>query len=247
MVSLTIDGRNVASDHDRFKTVHAAKAFTFGLGAHICLGRALRQVCPLSEADTDAALAESAEDDRATMFAKRLKRGVKRLTDPVVVQQLMTMMATTSELEAFTYVLMEECKDERLKSVSNPEGKKSILRRMIENNRELLVRVQSSYARLVVDPSGTGMDMLWRHVREGDGLDKSAKIRLARGSAVRGSGQFNARFNEHYADYPFDWIMFQEKDAATQDAIGERFLDKPLCDCEPSLLSPCAAKTRRQI
>ena len=181
------------------------------------------------------------------MFAKRLKRGVKRLTDPVVVQQLMTMMATTSELEAFTYVLMEECKDERLKSDSNPESNKSIRRRMIENNRKLLERVQSSYARLVVDPSGTGMDMLWRHVREGDGLDKSAKIRLARGSAVRGSGQFNARFNEHYADYPFDWIMFQEKDAATQDAIGERFLDKPLCDCEPSLLSPCAAKTRRQI
>ena len=247
VVSLIIDGRNVASDHDWFKTVHAAKAFTFGLGAHMFFGRALRQVCPLSEADTDAALAESAEDDRATMFAKRLKRGVKRLTDPVVVQRLMTMMATTSELEAFTYVLIGECKDERLKSVSNPEGKQSVLRRMIENNRELLVRVQSSYARLVVDPSGSGMDMLWRHVREGDGLDKSAKIRVARGSAVRGSGQFNARLYEHYAAFPFDWIMFQEKDAARQDAIGERFLDKPLCDCKPFVLSPCAAKTRRQI
>ena len=75
--------------------------------------------------------------------------------------------------------------------------------------------------------------MLWRHVREGDGMDKLAKIRLARSSAVRGSGHFNARFNEYYADFPFDWILFQEKDVDTQDAFGERFLDKPDCDCKP--------------
>ena len=97
MIRLIIDGQNVASEHDWFKTVRAGKAFSFGIGCHRFLSRGVRHVCPLSAEDTDAALAENPSDDRSTMFAKRLKKGVKAITSPMVMQRLLTMMATTMD------------------------------------------------------------------------------------------------------------------------------------------------------
>ena len=95
--SFIIDAQNVASQHDWFKTVHAGKSFAFGTGCHQFLPKAFCTVCPLTEADTEAALAESPDDSRTTMFAKRLKRGVKAITSPLTMQRLLTMMATTMD------------------------------------------------------------------------------------------------------------------------------------------------------
>ena len=50
---------------------------------------------------------------------------------------------------------------------------------------------------------------------------------------VRGSGQFDHRFNQHYDGFPHDWIASQDMDPPQQDALFERFMAMPLCDCKP--------------
>ena len=231
VVAFLIDSRNCASDHDWFKTVHAGKGFAFGCSCHNFLTNALRTVCPLTDVDTDAALAECPGDDRGVFFAKRLKRGVKKLCEPSAPQKLLTMMAVTPELESFAFFLLEEARDERLKNSTNPNGTKSILRRVIENDRAKLKEVQVGLAGLLDDNGG--LNMLWRHVREHDPVPVQAKYRLARGALLRASGQFNARFDEHFDGFPYDWVLAQEKNEAGQDVIVDNFMKKRRCCSRP--------------
>ena len=117
------DSRNCASGHDWFETVRAGKGFAFGLSCHRFLLHCLKSICALTDADTDQALAEDLQDERGVFYAKRLQRGVKRLCEPATPQKLLTMMVVTEPLESFTYFLIEEARDEILKSSTNPSGR----------------------------------------------------------------------------------------------------------------------------
>ena len=87
---------------------------------------------------------------------------MKKLTAPDVPQKLLTMMATTTELEAFTYISMEEAIDERFTTTTSQ--KRSVLRRMIANDRALLKDVQKKYGSLLDGGGGNG-DAVYPHVR----------------------------------------------------------------------------------
>ena len=118
-----------------------------------------------------------------------------------------------------------------MKTPENPDGNKSILRRMIQDGRARLVKAQAKFGELLTETAD--MKMLWKHVGEDDPMSKEDKIRLARGATIRGSGQFEYRFTEYYSDFPHDWILAQEKDAATQDLMYDRFRKKRLCNLKP--------------
>ena len=54
--ALLFDPKYNACDHDWFKTTRAAKPWTFGVACHGLFLSALKQICPLTAADTEEAL-----------------------------------------------------------------------------------------------------------------------------------------------------------------------------------------------
>ena len=89
-----------ASDHDRFETTRAAKPWTFGVACHGFILSALKQICPLTAADTEEALRDQEGNSTAQFFAKRLKRVVKKLAEPETCQALLCMMTITQDVLA---------------------------------------------------------------------------------------------------------------------------------------------------
>ena len=140
------DPKNGASENLWFKLIWACKPWGFGAHCHVILLRVLCRVCPLSQSDTDEARRDTDVDDRATFFSKRLKRGTNRLMEPGAQRSLTVLLATSSELERFTCMLMEEAHGERMNPTRSP---KSILRRLVSNDRAELVTVAKTFSSLL--------------------------------------------------------------------------------------------------
>ena len=147
--------------------------------------KALKRIAPLTPADTLEALRENENDDHATFFAKRLKRGAKRLSDPSACHDLVIMLGTCESLEAFTYTLMQEGHDDRMNSDRPASG--GLLRRLLADDRALLRKTAKAFDDLMSDAE-TMSRLTLRH--ESDDVDVSWKIRSTRGLIVRSSGQY---------------------------------------------------------
>ena len=96
--ALLFDPKYNASYHDCFKTTRAAKSWMFGVACHGFILSALKQICPLTAADIEEALRDQEGDSTAQFFAKRLKRGVKKLAEPKTCQELLSMMTITQDV-----------------------------------------------------------------------------------------------------------------------------------------------------
>ena len=110
--ALIFDPKYISSDHDWFKTTRAAKPWTFGIACHGFILSALRQICPLTAEDTEEALRDREGDSTAQFFAKRLKRGVKKLAEPKTCQELLSMMTITQDVfvcVSFSVVRLVDC------------------------------------------------------------------------------------------------------------------------------------------
>ena len=110
--ALLFDPKYNASDHDWFKITRAAKPWTFGVACHGFILSALKQICPLTAADTEEALRDQEGDSTAQFFAKRLKRGVKKLAEPETCQALLCMMTITQDVlvcVSFSFVCFVDC------------------------------------------------------------------------------------------------------------------------------------------
>ena len=90
------------SREDRwFQMISAIKPYAFGARCHGFLLAALRLMCPLTAEDTAEALRDSEDDDSKVFFAKRLKRGVKRLLEGLATESLMVVSIVSFRLQEF--------------------------------------------------------------------------------------------------------------------------------------------------
>ena len=232
VASLIFHPGNTASESKWFKLIQGAKGWCFGLGCHGFLLKALKRIAPLTPADTMEALRDNENDDHATFFAKRLKRGAKRLSDPSACHDLVIMLGTCGSLEAFTYTLMQEGHDDRMNS--DRPGIGGLLRRLLADDRALLRKTAKAYDDLMSDAE-TISRLTLRH--EVDDVDISWKSRSTRGLIVRSSGQYWHRFTEHHKDSPGDFVVAQDKAKQgkfqERDDLHAKFLAKRTCCLQP--------------
>ncbi len=141
------------SREDRwFQMLAAVKPYAFGCQCHNFLGRALRLMCPLTPEDTEEALKGNDQDDSATHFSKRLKRGVKRLIGEDAAFALTLASYVARPLQTFNFELFGEAKDERLQPSGKSQGHiRSVLRRLLAGDRLLIRSVGQKFGSFLND------------------------------------------------------------------------------------------------
>ena len=123
------------SREDRwFQMISAIKPYAFGARCHGFLLAALRFMCPLTAEDTAEALRDSEDDDSKVFFAKRLKRGVKRLLEGLATESLMVVSVVSFGLQEFNYMLLSEAKDPRLQPTATAVQGPSLLRKLLQGD-----------------------------------------------------------------------------------------------------------------
>jgi hypothetical protein len=140
------------SREDRwFQLLAAAKPYAAGVMCHNFLGRALRLMCPLTAEDTEEALRHNDQDDSTAFFAKRLKRGVKRLIGDDAPASLALMAYVARPLQEFNYELFAEAKDDRLQPGNAEVQPQSLLRRLLADDRRLIRNVGERFGAFLND------------------------------------------------------------------------------------------------
>ena len=118
---------------------------------------------------------------------------------------------------------MKEAIDDRMSSEGDG---KSILRKILADDRAELTKVQKAYGAMLSGAQGD-LHRLWEQQLENDALDRGAKVRMARSATVRASGAFNYRFNQHFKGTPFEFV-----DGINKEVL-QKFLRKKLCCLRP--------------
>ena len=225
------------SREDRwFQMISAIKPYAFGARCHGFLLAALRFMCPLTAEDTAEALRDSEDDDSKVFFAKRLKRGVKRLLEGLATESLMVVSVVSFGLQEFNYMLLSEAKDPRLQpargtardatAVQGP----SLLRKLLQGGRASIKKVANGFRDLLVN------DEWVRFCNKTSGDDQRRRlqvVRVARATLLRFSGQCDVRIINHFDADPYDFVLAQDLDDDSAKRLYQKFHDLPRCCLHP--------------
>ena len=199
-----------------FALMRAVKPFIFGCRCHYFLPRALRLMCAVPDPDED--LRDADQDTPQVIFAKRLKRGVRRLTEENIGDDFMVLATTSVPIIDFKYFLHSEGHNPRRKTRNNdapPSVQRGILRGLVANDRAIIREVSTKIAKMIVEPS------FWERARF-----KTSTMTKAQAALLRCGGDFFYRISEYFKGTPLDLLLLEDMSREVREMFWKKLFDE---------------------